>query len=79
MQQMEYSRGYLFHRSPREVPQCRELYHNSEKSLTIRGIVEKAIGYFTAAVGCERSDTPFTLNRCIALHEVENSKVADLS
>jgi len=28
VQEMEYSRGYLFHTSPREVPQRRELHHD---------------------------------------------------
>lgn len=80
MQQMEYSRGYLSHKSPREVPQCRESYHDSEKLVTIRGIGKNTTGYLkAAAVTYGRPDIPVTLFRCIVLHEAKDSKVADLS
>jgi hypothetical protein len=79
VQQMEYSRGYLSHRSPREVPQRHEFCHKSEKPLTISGIGENTTGYLKAAVMYRGSGIPVTLNRRIALHEAENSKVADLS
>ena len=79
MQQMEYSRGDLFHESPREVPQGRELYQQSKKSLTVRSIGEETTRYLKAAVTRGGSKVPVTRTRCVSFHEAEDSKVADLS